>query len=368
MNVAKTLERLNTSERATLAHAARDIGHELPRKRLANLANLRAGLAAIEKRSSSSDAFSSGYRTALLEVMAAFDAAASSQLRTDELLSTVRSRKWWPEILVTLSSGATQPSSLAASLGADASAVSRALAELRGLDLVEYIETTEGADARSRPHRLTLEGESIAGRLDAGTLVEKTAIEPVLRTAISMFTQLAIEDRMSLPQTEPMMRRAAGSVSGFVSSVLDKVLREFELSQRSWAQEVFLEKLEGWATHRQVPPELKGLFNRVTTKGNAVYVRCARTQQPLWDQLLGLEGLFPVGSRTISPADIDAGDVPKPQASTVSLFYDCLPILKSDLETQPEMQSLVEAAKSRFCVGPPGTTLPQGFELLQIGT
>jgi hypothetical protein len=65
---------------------------------------------------------------------------------------------------------------------------------------------------------------------------------------------------------------------------------------------------------------------------------------------------------------MDAGDVPNPEKSNFSIFYDCLPILQSDLETQPEMQSLVESLKSRFCLGPPGTSLPQGFELLPIET
>jgi hypothetical protein len=88
MNVARTLERLNTFNKATLAHAARDIGHELPRRRLTHLADLRAGLVVTEKRHGSSDAFSSGYRSALLDVLAAFDAATSSQLRTEGLL-------WW---------------------------------------------------------------------------------------------------------------------------------------------------------------------------------------------------------------------------------------------------------------------------------
>jgi DNA-binding HxlR family transcriptional regulator len=299
--------------------------------------------------------------------MAAFDAAVSPQLRTDDMLGVVKSRKWWAEILVSLASGSARPSELATSLKTDPAVISRGLSDLRALGLIEETEMADKGDARSRPHQLTLEGESIADRLDGAALVGKARLEPVIRTAISFFTQMAIEDRLSLPKTEPTVRRLVGPASGYVSSVLDKVLREYDLQHRSWAQEVFLTKLEDSATGKESSPGFRTAMQTIVGKGaSTVYIRCARTQQPIWDQFIGRSKVFPSGSRTISPADIDAGDVPKPQGHNISLIYDCLPILQSDLDIQPEMRSLLDAANFRFCLGPHGTSLPGGFELLSM--
>jgi hypothetical protein len=263
---------------------------------------------------------------------------------------------------------------LAVALGTDLASVSRRLTELRGIDVVEYAELGEKGDARSRPHRLTLQGESLAERLGGAAVVDKPTLEPVIRTAVSICTQLAIEDRVSIPKTESTMRRILGPSGVVVSNVLDKVLAEFDLGQRSWAREVFSRILERAAEGvpapkaqgAPAPADLHAALDRVAKTGaSVVYIRCARNQQALWDQVISASKL-PRGSRTIGPADIDVGDVPQPADPKGSIVYDCAPILQSDLQTEPSMKYLVDGSGWKFCMGRINTKLPNGFELLPM--
>ncbi len=78
MNLQTTIRRLSEkSDGEELRRAARDVGHELPRKRIQLLSQFRTSLDGVDL--TGVDDFVVGYRSALADVVAAYEAAVAAE-------------------------------------------------------------------------------------------------------------------------------------------------------------------------------------------------------------------------------------------------------------------------------------------------
>lgn len=78
MRIERTLRRLLSYDRDAHRCAARDVGHELPRRNLKLLSSFRSQVASLDEPE---DAWQAGYRQALLDVVAAYEAAVEPRIK-----------------------------------------------------------------------------------------------------------------------------------------------------------------------------------------------------------------------------------------------------------------------------------------------
>lgn len=98
MKTERTVARLRDATGQSdpkLYMAARDLGHEFPRRRLDVLATFRSETASLPP---AADPFIAGFRAALLEVAAAFEAAVEPELEEDALVEEARRENWLPAL------------------------------------------------------------------------------------------------------------------------------------------------------------------------------------------------------------------------------------------------------------------------------
>lgn len=372
MRVSNVLNRFRQGG-AERERAIREIGLELPKRRTETVSELRAGIARLDREP---DDFSRGYRQAVLDMLAAYEAAISRDGDVDEILQTLYTRANWEETLSVLASGVKRPADIINELGVDAAVVSRALAALVDLQLVEVLPPGEGQDRRSKFYRLTLKGDQLAERLERP---EPMAVEPLVRAAATFFAELATRRRVIRSELEADVRRVVKSRVHQVRRVVDSLIsvaKEFSLvhenkeenlllASEMTAQNRLAQELENHITKKEPSPTLDGLRKSVP-KNCEVLVRCAKLRDT-WNQVL-VEGFdeYP-SARTIDPQDVSATDlVPDPQRA-FALIYDNATLFMTDINTEnAAMRDLQERATVRVCLGSEYAQMPAGWHLMKI--
>lgn len=380
MKVDRSLQRLDTDEPESLAHAARDVGAELSRRRLETLGQFRAALASLQiDRDAGAKSFGAGYRAAILDVLAAFDAAVRPQNRLEEALAVVRGRKQFTKIVLLLKTSPALPREIARKLRLDSGSVSRALSTLRELAVIEFAVLSEGADARTRPHRLTLFGENVAARCD-DEISRISDFRPMVKGVVFVCTQLAMDQRMPESRLRAIVRHSLGTSATSVSKLLGETLKESAFAQDlsgMWVAtpaasqdslrlslELVLKDLS--SPSRVQPSWIQHIFS-ASTRCSALYVRCTSTAQTLWDQILvKADGRLPTQRRTISSPDLDIGDIPQPEQGSALLVYDSSSTLRSDLENFPAMREFVESTQNRMCIAGKDESIPPEFDRVSL--
>ncbi len=162
MQPDRTLRRLQESgaSHEVLRLVARELGDELPHRRLSVLRQVREALA---HGAPKGDAWSHGYRAALADVIAAYDQSVSAAREEIEAEELAKERRW-VDVLVAIDRAPATQREIAQAVGMDQAQVSRILAEIRAAGFAEVRQTT-AADSRARPHRLTLRGVHLLERL-----------------------------------------------------------------------------------------------------------------------------------------------------------------------------------------------------------
>jgi len=165
--VEATLRRLS-QDGADIRQAARDLGHEIPRNRLDVLARFRAGVAKLGTTGRAD--FTLGYRAALADVTAAYEAAIEPRIETERLAVIARQRKWWRETIGVLRPGPATVSEVADGIGASLPTTSRVLAAMRKAGLVEMWRYGAGFDGRAGMQALSVLGRRVdeAMRMETG--------------------------------------------------------------------------------------------------------------------------------------------------------------------------------------------------------
>lgn len=163
MHLTKTAERLlATEDSADLRRSARDIGHELPRRRMPLLRRtltVLGGACAIDQSE-----FAAGYKSALADVLAAYCAATETDLDRESLTQYVARKPHARATVALLAAGPMCVSDVSESLKTSLATSSRLLLALRKCGVVEQGALRE--DKRARYHQLTLQGSRLAQDLE----------------------------------------------------------------------------------------------------------------------------------------------------------------------------------------------------------
>lgn len=370
MKIEKTLERLR--DRELLEQAARDIGHELPRRRLDVLSDFRARAADLPDE----DEYTQGYRAALLDLVAAYERAVEPAVELDVAAEQVLRRENDRRVLEHLARAPALPHELAGALGVDRSTVTRVLQRLRMFHLAEELPSRFG-DGRHRLHRLTEQGETLHDRL-------QRRLPPVVKRAVGLaaafFGRLIAEGRVTLPAIE-RSARALGEEAGVEASVLARELvteaarlglvRKVEASvcvRTDLAADSPVSRMldRAIAAAPRLPGFLEALVAQLPRE-TCLYVRSASYDR--WRVLLELLELpFQVATalepadRWMTPAPLDAG-------ATV-LLYDSVPLLRTERsiedETTENVRALDRIAVRRFCLVSDGVEVPAPYEAISI--
>jgi DNA-binding MarR family transcriptional regulator len=401
MDVLATRDRAKKGDRASLAAVARDIGHGLVRPERGAVARLRRALSGVR----AGDSHGQTYLAALREVLAAFDSGIG---KTDEVAAAevaVTSRKWWRDLILALRAGAGEhrPSDLAAEAGRERSAVSRDLAELAALGLVEIAAAPPGQDARSRRYRLTLRGDEVAERVAAKAAAataaapppgeelgehERALVEATVAAALDVALHLVTEGSIRagylagivgrrLPQ--PLAAAAQGAILERVAATtLGRREADLLVSRELAARASLLDSISLWLTKPEAGalawmPQLLAAVAAARAAHRAdveLVVRCG-AERDKWDLLFeqvhapGLSGV-----RTVSWQDLMAAGPEStwPEASSPYLLvYEQLPLLKTDLSLdEPRIQALHAGAAERMCFVATGEELPSGFAPIAV--
>jgi DNA-binding MarR family transcriptional regulator len=350
------------------ARAVRELGLEMPKHRPDVLSEIRSGLAQLEREPNE---FDHGYRTAILDLLAAYEAAAGRDAGLEDLLQAIPTRPNWEEILGALASGVKRPGEITSELGLDAAVVSRALTALSELQVVEALPATDGQDRRSRFYRLTLKGEQLVARLGR---LEPMAIEPVVRASAMFFAELATRRRVIRDDLEASVRRFVKSRNGQVRRVaasLISIAKEFSLihekdnlllASEMTAQNRLAQELENYIVRNSPSRTLDALRECVPTHCE-VLVRCAKLRDS-WNQVLVEHFRDYASARTIDPNDIATSDLPNPKRE-FALVYDNVTLFKTDADNGA-LKDLQERARFKLCLSSPFAEVPAGWQLMAV--
>lgn len=371
MDATRLLKRLE-SKRASpevLRSFGRDLGHELAKKRgLDALPQLVGGL----KQTGGEELapWILGYRTALGDLLAAFNAEAGDAERTAELRRLARERANWSAALRALKDEPRTPSDLAIRLSIDQGQMSRLLGELRVAGLVE-VRIPHGGDARMRPHELTLAGERVVESLvaDAPSEDQRAAI----RLAAAVIGRIVCEGVLT---PSALASTAAATFEGRPKlnprSALDLVLKEAARVGVVRETKEGLEKPElavPTAVSAILQGEHRDAFVRSLTKGLGEGVTClvrtaAETQQQ-WKHLFVRNEQHRVDGRVLEFGDLSLE--PTPPSGNVVLLYESPQLFVRDAAERPaQVQKLVQAIPHKRCIAATDDDVPPGFERVDV--
>jgi DNA-binding MarR family transcriptional regulator len=388
MRVGETLELLGSNVEDDLREAARELGHELPKNRMEVLSDFIGGLSRLEnERRAGRDGqgltdWQRGFFAALDEIAYAYKSTVEPELELAEDAEVIRNRKGWARLLCALADGPKRPTDLARETGMDIAAVSRTLGVFRQSHLIEPAPHAIGDDARTKRARLTLLGERMVRKLEPEAPSRET--EAVLRAAVALFAHLVTERRVRSPYLVELARgemgdgastRSAQAVVALLGQLAASraLVRDMDgvlVATEAAVQERIASELDQSIRDRTVPVLVQDIARRLDAPGRtSLFVRCGRLKDA-WNLVLERQsngtGLF-ADARTIDWPDLKIGAIPIPDRGPVALVYDSLTLLENDRrEGPPAMRALVDRADRRFVMATPGTSPPDGFEVIPV--
>jgi len=192
-----------------LRRLARDIGYELARNRPDVLDNFRASASRVQ--AAGATPFVLGYRAALVDTVAAYrDAIASTQ--NEQMAEELGRRRGLLPVLRALADGPKRVGEIARLLQVDQSHISRMLSEMRSAGLAA-VWPLPGQDARTRPHRLTMLGESVARKLASQSLEPEpsvthaqVAVRPTILRSIEDIVRSTVREELRRYPLPPRQR------------------------------------------------------------------------------------------------------------------------------------------------------------------
>ncbi|WP_164010977.1 MarR family transcriptional regulator [Pyxidicoccus trucidator] len=373
--VARKLSSGQLTEEA-LRMFARDVGHELPHHRLETLKGFRELLA--RAAIGPSFAWGSGYRAALLDMVASFESAVCARQDRQSAELLLRHRSAWREVLHALRDGPLTQKELAAALGnMDKGQMSRTLSEMRDAALVEVFACAEGD--RSRPHQLTPLGKRLLEQHDSSELSERD--EALLRFAVTFIGLSVMEGRALTGELDAVCRRAvrpeaARVVPRKAAHFLETEVQRLGVYSRGGdavpavapRASIFLEGLfNRWSSHEEAPPPFwQDILRRLPGPQTPLLVRAARPGH--WQRLLVQKpwgAQVPAESRVFSGVDLQHGLFDPPERGFV-LVYESLALRTLDLSQGGLLRELERRAVARFCFVMKGEEVDEGYTPLEV--
>jgi DNA-binding MarR family transcriptional regulator len=368
MNLKKVRSRLRAGTAGALAHAARDIGYEIHRLDTVALGELRSELARSVRASSSDECL--GYSRALADILAARMAVVRDGERSSEAVEiidldarSIKSRRHLREILLALGEQPRRTGELAEAFRLDTTAVSRALREMKQAGFVELLDRDGVEDGRSRTYGLTLSGRAVVARLADGArssrpLRGRVELRSIVDAVLDVISSLAAGHRLLRPSLPAMLGRhlpsdAAAMVAEQILARADAVqdLNGALLIAGHEAYDGVSDDLSLFLRGTEVP-WMADLQARIPADARELYVRSAALADP-WNVCLKTRWRRPMPvMRTITEADLHAGDDVSIAAKPAVLIYDSVECLRSEIrDPGPTMQQLIDMADFRFCIG-----------------
>ncbi|KYF77297.1 hypothetical protein BE11_17005 [Sorangium cellulosum] len=398
MKAAKILARLAGATAqdavAELRRAGQALGDELPRRRLDELRALRAGLERIKYANGS---FELGYKSALQDVMTAYEAAAQRVIDEEDAQSVILN-EGWREVLLVLRSGAKRPADVAKDTGKAASWVTRALQRLREAGLVEG---SDGADGRTKPQRLTPLGARVLARLPdpvSGDLRRGIQLSARLDSRLASCGKLSVAELLREAASVMGQQQAMAAFQEWIrattstgATVCDSpaTVDLTELGTSAAHQADLAECSVRWRedTRARLANLLYGIIRdsipvpswveKLRTSllaGTPVFVRTKYADVASAWRLLLLEKLAPpsdaVMHRTITDGDLVSGALRSLDtgAARPIIIYDEPAVIGTDPDAHPFMRHLMDNATEKWCIAADrdGRHIPAGFQHMPL--
>lgn len=236
------------------------------------------------------------------------------------------------------------PTELVSSTGKEAAQVSRALARLRELELVE--SWASQADKRSRIYRLTPLGRDVASRLDPPEL--PSIAESTAASVVDFFHELRVTGHVYFDAFEEkaaarLSRGAARSLVGFLSSAASRV--GFVdvgggMARRHLVEHLSVE-LDRALDAGEAPEFLRELRDSMHRVAAAQLVIRADLTRDRWVDLLGSMAAEDLPLKVVPSVDGKLGPVQTPESYVV--LYES-PLLKERDETDANLKELASRA------------------------
>ncbi|MCG8419242.1 MAG: MarR family transcriptional regulator [Proteobacteria bacterium] len=369
MNLKKVLTRfaLSPDDHGELRRVARALGNELPRHRLDVLRSFRSELA---RMCVSGASYAAGYVAGMLDVTAEYESTVRKG-EEDNALRRVALREGWREVLVELRSGPRLPSELSSRLGRDRSTITRTLRRLRASGLVQA--TSDSADGRTRPHRLTAEGRRVVASLSSAIPGD---VERGISIAVHLLQYLLEHGQSPASALDTIAEAVLGDADA-ASAAVSKWASESERAGIVSTERDLATGSERYHVHPEAPPLLGAratlLWERVSSvldqrkrykdEPIPIYVRTGEEGWAAWAHALRADEIGST-SRTIVNGDLMSGAVAPPD-ERFDLLYDDPAAIRADRD-EPTMQAFMEQADSKFVVTCAEADVPEGFIQLRL--
>jgi DNA-binding MarR family transcriptional regulator len=347
MRPNKTLAALETRRVERMAEAARDVGHELPRRRADVLNEFRRGLTDIAQRSAD-DLYLKGFCDALEHVTASFLAESAHDEDLSRAKAVVEAKPRWAKVLRALAEGHGLPRDIAEASGIAPSSVTRTLQELEDASLVERPPPSQEADGRQRPCVLTSLGDELARRLfkdaDRRIAAVRDALPVINQFYSSLISQRRVVSIELLQLAETKIGR--GSAKHLVEVLLGAA-EQTALAVRDPDGAIAVEALDlsRLLTETCGHPDRFHSMRSIVASPLQTYVFSSRFQY-LWDQWIRMGRLDRVV--TLTGADLRFGP---PLSSPYQVLYDDVVMAHRDSE-QELAQDMLAGARRRLCLVP----------------
>lgn len=359
MRPPKTLESLRTGQPSRMAEAARDVGHEFPRRRPDQLNEFRRGLEELVRRTPA-DSYARGFCDALEHVTAAFLSEATHEEDLSSARRVVETKPRWVKVLRALTEGNVLPADISSASGMPRSSVARTLQELEEASLIDRPAPGAEADGRQRPCVLTSTGAALAHRLLEDTHPRIAAVRDILPVIENFYSSLISQRRVNSYELLKIAQAKIGrELAEYLVEDLFDAARRSALAVREpdVAIAVFdatdLSKV--LTTTRGNPREFHSM-RAIVSEGVRTYV-CSSRWQYLWDQWARMGNLDHVV--TLNNADLQYGP---PLGAPYQVVYDD-PVLANRDVMQELPRRMLDTANRRFCLVPRSDqVLPPSFE------
>lgn len=363
MRPDKTLAALETRDSERMAEGARDVGHELPRRRTDVLNQFRRGLAVLTEQRPR-DSYAHGFYDALEYVTAAFIAETSNHEDLAKARGAVEAKPRWTKVMRALMEGHLLPKDICLASGMPASSVTRTLQELEEASLIERPLPSVEADARSRPCAFTSVGAELAHQLFKDADPRIAAVRDVLPVIMRFWSSLISQRRVTSIELLQMAETKVGwgPAQCLVEEIFDAAKKSaLAVREPEVAIAVFevpdLSKI--LSATRGEPLQFQSMKS-IIANGIRTYV-CSSRWQYLWDQWARIGRLDHV--TTLNIADLHFGP---PLNSPYQVLYDDPIMANRDVEHEPS-RGMLEAASQRFCLVPSrGQAIHPSFKPLRL--
>jgi DNA-binding MarR family transcriptional regulator len=360
MNLSKIIKRLWAAPQdpRELRRVARALGQELPRARLSQLRDFRAEIGRLWSGTPTpgrEHEYASGYVACMVDVTAEYEVTLRQHEDEHEYQNAAQ-HEGWRDMLLLLRNGPMLPSAIAEQLGVDRSTVTRSLSRMRAAGVVE-VANGDSLDGRTRPHRMTLAGQRLLGRLQQSMPQD---VRRGIRLAVSLISHVMKHSTSAANELENLALAELGDAQNATQAIeawteastehgLLHDIRAYVSDAHEPAGATAAEppQLSSNAPWQRAPLVLAHVQPGPAQDSVPLYVRTSNDAWPAWAYALSQEN-GNHQSRAIVDRDIRTRTI-QPPDQPFRLVYDDPSAISQDRD-DPTMRELIARADEKFVV------------------